>query len=212
MAFWKKGDKNEQDNRAPTEEISKLGTETNKPLTEKDDRQFTLGKANLETDSEPAPRWETSPAKNSETTSGSKDTKPTLVTAEKTTPSYQAGQVRSALGAGALVQGKLSFDEPVQIDGSLSGEVISSSTLVVGPTGKIEADVQAKELIVYGKVEGNIKVSKSIIVHTDASLDGVVQTELLKLSKGGTLNADCTVGKARQTKTTSERKLEKLAG
>ena len=40
--------------------------------------------------------------------------------------SEKYGKVRSALGPGTVIQGRLSFDTPVRIDGTLSGDISSS--------------------------------------------------------------------------------------
>lgn len=102
-------------------------------------------------------------------------------------------RVRSALGAGTVIQGKLSFDTPVRIDGKLSGEVYSSSTLVVGATGVVDAEVQVACLVVMGVVRGKIYASEKIEVLSGGTLDGVLATPSLSVEDGTCFNCTCTM-------------------
>ena len=52
--------------------------------------------------------------------------------------------LRSALGPGTVIRGKLSFDTPVRIDGKLSGEITSTSAVIVGPQGVLDAKIDVE--------------------------------------------------------------------
>ena len=94
------------------------------------------------------------------------------------------GKVRSVLGSGTVIQGKLSFDTPVQIDGKLSGEVFSSKALVIGRSGQVDAEVNVESLIVLGSVKGNIVASERIEVLPGGKLDGEISTPSLIIDDG----------------------------
>ncbi len=87
--------------------------------------------------------------------------------------------VRSVLSEGTVINGRLTFDTPVKIDGKLSGEVFSSDTLVVGRTGKINAQIDVQSLVVHGEVSGNVKARDTIEVMQGATLSADVVTKKL---------------------------------
>jgi len=101
------------------------------------------------------------------------------------------GKVRSALGPGTVIQGKLSFDTPVRIDGKLSGEIFSSKALIVGPQGWINAQIEVAALIVMGTVKGNVKATERVELFPGGKLDGDVSTPAFVMSDGSVFNGGC---------------------
>lgn len=103
------------------------------------------------------------------------------------------GKIRSALGPGTVIQGKLSFDTPVRIDGKLSGEVFSTDALIIGPSGSIDAQIEASHLIVMGVVKGTIKATKKIELLAGGRIESDVTTPALSMEEGSTFNGKCTM-------------------
>jgi cytoskeletal protein CcmA (bactofilin family) len=100
-------------------------------------------------------------------------------------------RVRSALGPGTVIQGKLSFDAPVSIDGKLSGEISSSKTLIVGKSGIIDAQVEVATLIIRGTVKGTIKATERIEIRDGGQLIGDIITPSLIMDDGCIFNGTC---------------------
>lgn len=100
-------------------------------------------------------------------------------------------RVQSALGAGTIIQGKLSFDTPVRIDGKLSGEVFSTSTLIIGETGVVDAQVEAESLVILGKVKGQVTVREKVELRSGGELEGEVTSKSLRVETGAVLNGSC---------------------
>ena len=105
--------------------------------------------------------------------------------------SSKLNKVRSALSAGTVIQGKLSFDTPVRIDGKLSGEIHSSKTLIIGETAQINAQIEASELIIYGKVHGEVNVSEKVQICSGAVLEGSINSPSLVIESGAFFNGSC---------------------
>lgn len=102
-------------------------------------------------------------------------------------------RLRAALGNGTVIHGKLTFDTPVRIDGKLTGEVISSSTLVVGEAGNIKADVKVSSLVVYGKVVGPVHARDLVEIKNGGRLEGDITTQRLVIDEGGYFDGDCVI-------------------
>lgn len=103
------------------------------------------------------------------------------------------GKVRSALSAGTVIQGKLSFDTPVRIDGKLTGEVFSSETLIVGTTGTVDAQIEVASLVVMGQVRGNIKASHRIDLMAGGRIDGNVNTPIFRMDETASFTGKCSM-------------------
>lgn len=103
-------------------------------------------------------------------------------------------KIRCALGVGTMVNGKLSFDTSVQIDGKMKGELFTSKTLVVGKTGLIEASVDAACLIVSGTMRGKLRVTERLELKAGAVVEGEVQAACIIMEDGATLNASVAMG------------------
>lgn len=101
------------------------------------------------------------------------------------------GKTRSALSAGTVIQGKLSFDTPVRIDGKLSGEVYSSKALIIGPTGQVDAQVEVACLVVLGSLKGNAKAAERLEIWAGGAFEGNIVTPVLVVQEGGAFSGDC---------------------
>ena len=126
------------------------------------------------------------------------------------------GKARSALGAGTVIPGKLSFDTPVRIDGKLGGEIFSSEALIVGPTGTIDAQVEVKALVVQGVVKGRIIAKERIEILAGGRVEGSITTPCLRVEETGVYNGKCamavTQASANPTKIITIEEAPKAAG
>jgi len=104
-------------------------------------------------------------------------------------------RVKSALGPGATIQGKLTFESPVRIDGSLMGEVTSTSTLIVGDQGNVKAEVKVGSLVVLGQVTGNVVAQDLVEIKKGGRLEADVQAGRLVIEDGGYFQGKCTMRK-----------------
>ena len=101
--------------------------------------------------------------------------------------------VRSALGSGTVIQGKLSFDTPVRIDGKLSGEIFSTETLIVGPTGVIDAKIEVNSLIVMGKVKGELTINNKLEILKGGEVYADVLIKTIKVEEGSVFQGSCSM-------------------
>jgi cytoskeletal protein CcmA (bactofilin family) len=93
--------------------------------------------------------------------------------------------IRSALGSGTVIEGKFTFDSPVRIDGSLSGEIVSNSLLIVGEHAIVRAKVDVGSLIVLGEVVGDVNAADLVEIRATGSLRGDLSTSRIAIETGG---------------------------
>ncbi|HLK64228.1 MAG TPA: polymer-forming cytoskeletal protein [Bryobacteraceae bacterium] len=112
-----------------------------------------------------------------------------------TTPTTAAGPVPmrdpglppqqpAAIGASMHIKGDIRTNEELLIDGEVEGSVESHSILTVGPNGRVRANIKAREVIVFGKVQGNINVMEKIAIREQGSLVGDIKTAGISIDDG----------------------------
>lgn len=93
----------------------------------------------------------------------------------------------TTLGVGVTFRGQLSFERFLRIDGSFEGELLSQGKVVVGPTGKVKANLNLREAIIEGVVEGNITVQEKLELRGEAVVKGDIQSKSLCVDEGVTI-------------------------
>ena len=83
----------------------------------------------------------------------------------------------SHLGANLHFKGEISGDEDLRVDGSLEGSIrLEGRNLIIGASAKLTADIVAREVVVYGSIEGNLHVRDRIEIKKDGSVVGDITT------------------------------------
>ncbi|HVN85328.1 MAG TPA: polymer-forming cytoskeletal protein [Candidatus Binatia bacterium] len=100
---------------------------------------------------------------------------------------------RSLLGADTVVTGRLSFNAPTRIDGTLRGEVRATELLVIGEDGFVDGTVRAQKLVVLGKMRGDVRGAEQVEIGPGGRLTGTIETRSLVVQEGGQLDGDCRI-------------------
>ncbi len=89
------------------------------------------------------------------------------------------------IGKSVLVKGELSGSEDLYIDGEVQGTVeLKDHNLTVGPNGRVHANLNAKEIVVQGKVQGNVRASDKIEIRKSGSVVGDIITTRITIEDG----------------------------
>ena len=99
--------------------------------------------------------------------------------------------VKSALGPGTVIEGKFTFESPVSIDGNLTGEVFSSSVLIVGEHANINAKIHVGSLVVLGRVNGEVRVKDLVEIKPSGHLEADIYTKRFVMDQGGFYSGVC---------------------
>jgi len=105
------------------------------------------------------------------------------------------GQVGGMLGEGVSVEGSLTFNQTFRVDGSFSGKILRSDRLVVGEKGKVTGELDVNSLVVYGKVEGILKVKGAVEIHPKGWIKGELEmtSPLLTVMEGGMIEGQLSL-------------------
>ena len=92
--------------------------------------------------------------------------------------------IKAYMGEDTVFNGSLTFDGAVRIDGKFEGQVKTSDTLIVGETGKLNADVTAGVLISKGKITGTIIATERVEIHSTSKIVGNIRSPSLVVEIG----------------------------
>lgn len=85
---------------------------------------------------------------------------------------------------GARIQGDVQIDHDLRVEGHIKGIVSVGGMLVLGPTGKIEGDVQVRSATLAGQLHGNIKAVERVVLESKSQLIGDLETRDLIIHEG----------------------------
>lgn len=113
------------------------------------------------------------------------------ISAEEDIKRRFGSNVKSALGHGTMIEGTFRFDTPVCIDGTLLGEVVSSSVLIVGTQASVRAKVKVGSIVVLGSVIGDVEADELIEIRCGGQIAGDIITKRLAIEEGGFFEGAC---------------------
>ena len=116
--------------------------------------------------------------------------------------------IKAFLGPGSRFEGKLSFDEMVRLDGSFSGEIKSSDTLVVGETAVVDGDIQVGALILSGQFKGKIIASSFVELRAPAKVEGSIESPVLKIEERVIFNGEVKMTTAASGQATKKKPIK----
>ena len=125
------------------------------------------------------------------------------VSASDLTPSSTRSvpDVQAHLGKGSRVEGKLTFEGSVRIDGQVEGEVSAQDTVLIGETAEITAQIHANTVVVHGRVTGDITARKRVELRAPATLLGNISAPSLVINDGVVFEGHCAMGGAAAART-----------
>ena len=92
---------------------------------------------------------------------------------------------RATIGPTLTIKGEITGSENLYIDGVIEGKIIMpESRVTVGRNGKVDASIQAKEVVVMGKVNGNIECSDRVDIRAEGALTGDVAAARISIEDG----------------------------
>jgi len=104
------------------------------------------------------------------------------------TPSFhtpESSRGSAMIGKSVMIKGQIFSREDLTIDGEVDGSVdVHEHRLTVGPNGKVQAGVKAREIVVLGTINGNVEAADKIDIRKDARLVGDIKTSRIVIEDG----------------------------
>ena len=112
-------------------------------------------------------------------------------------PSPPGGIITSSL----LIKGDIQGREDLYIDGEVRGTIhLASGRVTVGPHGKISADVNAREIVVQGKVKGALRGCERVEVGRTGEIRGDVTTLRIAVEEGGEVHGKVEITRPEESR------------
>lgn len=106
---------------------------------------------------------------------------------------FDSGTPETIVGATVKIEGDLVSEGDIKVDGLVSGKIKTSKNLYVGPTAKIEANVEAGNAILAGNVKGDIAVKDNLQIQETGKISGSITCARLSISEGAHFSGTCTM-------------------
>ncbi len=95
------------------------------------------------------------------------------------------GDARSSvIGRSMKLKGNISAEEEILIEGIIEGSIKMKHNVIIGKSGKVKADITAREVIIKGEVNGNVHGTVKVEIVPGGVLNGDIISEKVVLAEG----------------------------
>src|SRR5271157_2806354 len=113
------------------------------------------------------------------------NTPPAPETPVATRPATVTPQEQATLGKSLVIKGEVTGSESLYIDGRVEGSInLPGNRVTVGRNGVVSANISAREIVILGKVRGNMTASDRFDIRSEGSLNGDVTAQRVSIEEG----------------------------
>src|SRR5881392_2794333 len=106
---------------------------------------------------------------------------------------------QATIGKSLVIKGEVTSSESLYIDGRVEGSInLAGNRVTVGRNGVVAANISAREIVVLGKVRGNLTASDRVDIRNDGSLTGDVVAARISIEDGAFFKGGIDIRKAGQ--------------
>ena len=106
---------------------------------------------------------------------------------------------QATIGKSLVIKGEVTGSESLYIDGRVEGSInLSGNRVTVGRNGVVAANINAREIVVLGKVRGNLTASDRVDIRSDGSLTGDVVAARISIEDGAFFKGGIDIRKGGQ--------------
>jgi cytoskeletal protein CcmA (bactofilin family) len=128
-----------------------------------------------------------------------KETTNVSTSAPRFEPESRGGS--ATIGKAVKINGQIHSKEDLFVDGDVEGTVEAPDhKLTIGPNGKVQATVKAREVVVLGSIQGNVEAADRIEIKKEARLVGDIRTARIIIEDGAYFKGSIDIVKAEPAK------------
>jgi cytoskeletal protein CcmA (bactofilin family) len=106
---------------------------------------------------------------------------------------------QATIGKSLVIKGEVTGSESLYIDGRVEGSInLAGNRVTVGRNGVVAANINAREIVVLGKVRGNLTASDRVDIRSDGSLTGDVVAARISIEDGAFFKGGIDIRKGGQ--------------
>jgi cytoskeletal protein CcmA (bactofilin family) len=155
----------------------------------------------------------TTPSTSTVNTSSTITSEPTPVSAARN--AIMNSNEQATIGKSLIIKGEVTGSEALYIDGRVEGSInLSGNRVTIGRNGVVAANVTAREIVIIGKVRGNLNASDRVDIRNEGSLTGDVIAQRISIEDGAFFKGGIDIQKPNQQKVNgkSDSKLDSVTG
>ncbi|MGA9884209.1 MAG: polymer-forming cytoskeletal protein [Candidatus Acidiferrales bacterium] len=106
----------------------------------------------------------------------------------------------SRVSAGIKIRGEISGNSDLYLDGEASGKIrVTGARVTVGPEGKVQADIEAREIVINGNVQGNLKADATLRLGSSSRVQGALTAPSIGIDDGARFRGKVEVTRSKST-------------
>ena len=98
------------------------------------------------------------------------------------------------------IVGEVTSDEELYLDGDLDGKLYLRNRLTIGPNSKVNAEIKAQEIVVFGTVKGNVEAESRVSLRNGASIVGDIKTAGIVIEDGAYFKGGIDISRGTEAK------------
>ena len=103
----------------------------------------------------------------------------------RSTPVAAVTGEQASISKGLFIKGEINGSESLFIDGKVEGSVnLPGNRVTIGRNGQVAANITAREIVVLGKVRGNVNATDRVDIRAEGSLSGDVAAARISIEDG----------------------------
>jgi cytoskeletal protein CcmA (bactofilin family) len=103
---------------------------------------------------------------------------------------------QASIGKSLKIKGSITGTQDLYIDGEVKGTIqLEANSLTIGPNGIVDAEITAKDIIIEGKVTGNVKAGDRVDIRKTGSLHGDLSTARIVIQDGAVFRGSIDIVK-----------------
>jgi cytoskeletal protein CcmA (bactofilin family) len=107
----------------------------------------------------------------------------------------------SAVTSGLRIHGEISGTSDLYIEGEAHGKIhLATSRVTIGPKGRVQADIEGREIVVQGSVKGNMKASERIRLGNSSRVRGSLLAPAVAIDEGARLRGKVETVRASESR------------
>ncbi len=108
---------------------------------------------------------------------------------------------QATIGKGLSIKGEITGSESLFIDGKVEGSInLPGNRVTVGRNGQVAANVTAREVVILGKIRGNVNASDRVDIRAEGALSGDVAAARISIEDGAYFKGGIDIRKAETAK------------
>lgn len=101
----------------------------------------------------------------------------------------------TVIGKSVTIRGELSGSEDLYMDGDIEGTItLPEHGLTIGPNAMVKADIRVRDLVVFGKVTGNLTATGRVDIRNSAVVNGDIVSGRLSIEENATISGKVSLG------------------